>query len=75
MEFIRCFETASTVEGETYFRDVWDGSGDDHRHLSEPRAGIVRFHWWPEIRADGNINIRGRRTRAQVAPPTRSYLI
>eukprot|EP00959_Pyramimonas_sp_CCMP1952_P142163 2975514-Pyramimonas_sp.AAC.1 len=66
LDMTRDFETTSTFEGEGVFRDVWDGvSAANHRELSEPWTGLVRFYELPKLLPDGKMVVRGRETRAQ----------
>eukprot|EP00959_Pyramimonas_sp_CCMP1952_P212555 4447537-Pyramimonas_sp.AAC.1 len=64
LDVTRDFETTSTFDGESVFRDVWDGvSAADHRELSEPWTGLVRLYELPEVLPDGKMVVRGRETR------------
>eukprot|EP00959_Pyramimonas_sp_CCMP1952_P419328 8783378-Pyramimonas_sp.AAC.1 len=64
LDVTRDFETTSTFDGESVFRDVWDGvSANDHWELSEPWTGLVRFYELPKMLPDGKRAVRGRETR------------
>ena len=68
IDVTRDFETTSSFQGEGIFRDVWDGTSDnDHRNLSEPWTGLIRFYKVPEMTSDGKMIVKGRETRVQVS--------